>query len=46
LYPPYKGAKNYFLIEDLEDREFFALLLQKTYLELPEPKPKKPRKKN
>lgn len=39
--PPYKGAKNYFLIEDLENREFLADLLQKTYLEISEGKSEK-----
>jgi hypothetical protein len=32
------------LIEDLENREFLADLLRKTYLELPDAKPKKTKK--
>lgn len=40
--PPYPGAKDYFLIEeDLEDRDLMSRLLQATFSELPEPKPKK-----
>jgi TfoX/Sxy family transcriptional regulator of competence genes len=43
--PPYPGAKNYFLIEDkLDDRQYMAELIVRTISELPEPKPKKPRK--
>lgn len=38
---PYKGAKPYFIIENLEDREFLEQLVYKTYEELPMPKPKK-----
>jgi TfoX/Sxy family transcriptional regulator of competence genes len=39
--PPYRGAKNHFLIgENIEDRELMAALLKITFAELPEPKPK------
>lgn len=41
--PPYEGAKNYFLIEDVDDREVLTKLTIATYEELPEPK-QKPRK--
>ncbi len=46
--PPYEGAKNYFLVEDVEDKELLTRLVVATCAELPEPKPKKPResKKN
>jgi len=45
--PPYKGAKDYFLIEDgIEDREWFSELIKITTLEVPEPKPKKKKKKS
>lgn len=44
--PPYTGAKNYFFIEDLEDREFLTELVVATCQELPLPKPKKPRRNN
>lgn len=39
--PPYKGAKDYFLIEDTGGREFLSRLVTETCAELPEPKPKK-----
>ena len=44
--PPYPGAKLSFLIEDkIDDREWLSHLVRITVKELPEPKPKKPRKK-
>lgn len=36
--PPYEGAKNYFLIEDVDDREVLTKLTIATYEELSEPK--------
>ena len=42
--PPYDGTKNYFLVENVDDREFLTELVTATYNALPEPKPKKPRK--
>ena len=39
--PPYEGASPYFLIENLDDREYLAELLQATCRELPAPKPRK-----
>lgn len=42
--PPYRGAKPYFLIENLDDRESIAELLQATAAELPMPEPKPPRR--
>lgn len=44
LQPPYKGAKNYFYIEELDDHEYIAALVRSTCKELPEPKPKKRKK--
>lgn len=41
--PPYEGAKNYFLVEDIEDAETLAELARTTWSELPIPKPKKRR---
>lgn len=38
---PYKGAKNYFLIEDVDHRSALVHLVTETCLALPEPKPKK-----
>ena len=43
--PPYEGAKPYFLIEDVDDREFLTELAITTCRALPEPKPKKPKAK-
>lgn len=42
--PPYDGAKNYFLIEDIDDADRLTELVTATYNALPEPKPKKPKK--
>ena len=42
--PPYKGAKNYFLVEDVENQEILTELVISTCAELPEPKPKKQKK--
>lgn len=39
--PPYEGGKNYFLIEDVDNREMLTELTMVTCEELPEPKPKK-----
>lgn len=39
--PPYEGARPYFLITDLDDREFLKKLTQITCAALPAPKPKK-----
>ena len=38
--PPYKGAKEMILIEDLDDREFLTDLFKAMYDELPERKKK------
>lgn len=39
--PPYNGARNYFLVADIEDRERLVKLVQATCQELPAVKPKK-----
>lgn len=39
--PPYPGAKDYFLIENLEDKKLLKELLLVTYEALPIPKKKK-----
>ncbi len=41
LAPPYEGAKDYFRLDDIEDREAMAALLRAGWEELPFPKPKK-----
>lgn len=39
--PPYDGAKDYFLYEDVDDREHMIAFVQATCRELSMPKPKK-----
>ena len=41
LRPPYPGAKDYFYIADVDDRDYLALLVRETCKALPEPKTKK-----
>ena len=44
--PPYPGARPSFLIEDkIEDRDWLSELIRISLKELPEPKPKKRKKK-
>ena len=43
LRPPYDGAKDYFYIEDVDDRDYLALLIKTTLPHLPLPKAKKKR---
>ncbi len=43
--PPYDGAKDSFLVENIDDAEFLTRLALDTVNELPEPKPKVPKKK-
>lgn len=38
--PPYEGAKDMILVEDVDDREFLTELFEKMYPELPEVKKK------
>ena len=42
--PPYEGAKNYFLVEDIENQGKLTEFIKATCAELPEPKPKKRKK--
>ncbi len=44
--PPYDGAKEYFLIEDIEDRKLLEKVARATWEALPEPKRKRGRKQN
>ena len=39
--PPYEGGSPYFLVEELDDKDFLVQLTQITCAELPSPKPKK-----
>ena len=41
MCPPYDGAKDYFLIEDVDNREYLSELVRVTCKELPMPKEKK-----
>lgn len=41
LEPPYKGAKEMVLVEDIDNREFLERLFDAMYEELPVPKKKK-----
>jgi len=41
MRPPYPGAKDYFYIADVDDRDYLAALVRSTCRALPEPKPKK-----
>lgn len=41
---PYEGAKNYFLIEDVDNRHTLVSLITATCAALPEPTPKKRKK--
>ena len=43
LQPPYEGAKDYFRITDVDDRDYLAALVRETCKALPAPKPKKRR---
>ena len=45
LRPPYDGAKDYFYITDVDDRDYLANLIRATIPALPKPKPKKTPKK-
>ena len=41
LRPPYDGAKDYFYITDVDDRDYLASLIKVTLPALPKPKAKK-----
>lgn len=41
LRPPYEGAKNYFYIADVDDRDYLSALVRETCKALPEPKKRK-----
>ena len=41
LRPPYEGAKAYYYIADVDDRDYLSSLVRATCIELPAPKPKK-----
>lgn len=41
MEPPYEGAKEMLLVENVDDREFLTTLFDAMYDQLPEPKMKK-----
>ena len=41
MKPPYEGAKNMLLVENVDDREFLTTLFETMFHQLPEPKSKK-----
>lgn len=41
LCPPYEGAKDYFYIADVDDRDYLSSLVSETCKALPEPKKRK-----
>ena len=41
LCPPYDGAKDYFYIADVDDRDYLSSLVSETCKALPEPKKRK-----
>lgn len=41
MRPPYDGAKDYFYIADVDDRDYLSTLVRETCKALPAPKPKK-----
>ena len=43
MRPPYEGAKDYFYIADVDDRDYLSQIVRETCKTLPEPKPKKRR---
>ena len=43
MRPPYKGAKDYFFIADVDDHAYLSQLVSETCKVLPAPKPKKKR---
>ena len=41
MRPPYPGAKDYFYIADVDDRDYLSMLVCETCEALPMPKPKR-----
>jgi TfoX/Sxy family transcriptional regulator of competence genes len=41
MRPPYEGAKDYFMVADVDDRAYLSHLVKVTCEALPAPKPKK-----
>ena len=45
MCPPYEGAKDYFYVADVDDRDYLSALVRETCKALPEPKAKKPKQR-
>ena len=45
MRPPYEGAKDYFMVADVDDRAYLSQLVKVTCAALPAPKQKKKKKK-
>lgn len=41
MRPPYEGAKDYFYVTDVDDRDYMSMLVRETCKALPKPKAKK-----
>ena len=41
MRPPYDGAKEYFCITDVDDRDYLAEIVKTTFINLPAPKNRK-----
>lgn len=41
MRPPYDGAKEYFFITDVDDRDYLAEIVKTTFINLPAPKNRK-----
>ena len=45
LRPPYEGARDYFYIADVDDRELLSSVVREMCKVLPDPKPRKKKKR-
>lgn len=41
MCPPYAGAKDYFYLTDVDDRDYISMLVRETCKELPAPRPRR-----
>ena len=45
MRPPYEGAKDYYFIADVDDRDYLSQIVSETCRALPEPKPRNSKRK-
>lgn len=45
MRPPYEGAKDYYFIADVDDRDYLSKIVSETCRALPEPKPRNSKRK-